>query len=185
VSTLTIILIVVAVLAIAFGLIIYVQRERTRRLRVRFGPEYDRLARDRGSRRAEQELLGRQKRIEKFHIRELNPVEIDRFSVSWQSLQNQFVDTPGEAVLDADRLIRDILETRGYPMTDFEQRAADLSADHPRVIENYRAAHEIAVRHTAGNATTEELRQALVHYRALFQNLLSNKLEHPIPEVTR
>lgn len=183
-STLTVILIVVAVLAIGFAVIMFVQMQRTRRLRGRFGPEYDRLVRDEGNRRAEQELLDRQKRLEKLHIRELNQAEIDRFSQSWKSIQNQFVDAPGQAVSQADGLIRDVMETRGYPMTDFEQRSADISVDHPHVVENYRVAHEIAARDAAGKATTEELRQAMVHYRALFEDLLGNRVEH-IHEVTR
>lgn len=184
-STLTVILIAVAVLAIGFAVVMYVERERTRRLRGKFGPEYDRLAKDQGNRRAEQELLGRQKRLEKFHIRELNQAEIDRFSASWRSIQNQFVDAPGQAVSQADRLIWEVMETRGYSMEDFEQRAADISVDHPHVVENYRAAHDIAVRDAAGKANTEDLRQAMVHYRALFEDLLSNKVEHHIHEVTR
>jgi hypothetical protein len=175
-STVVWILIVIAVVAVAFGIFMYVQKERTRRLRGKFGPEYDRLVHDSGNpRKAEDELVKRQKRMEKMHIRELNHDEIVRFSDSWRNVQAQFVDTPGEAVGEADRLVREVMTTRGYPMSDFEQRAADISVDHPHVVEHYRAAHDIALRDAAGQSNTEDLRQAMVHYRALFEDLLNSK----------
>lgn len=185
-NALSLILIVVAIAAVAFGVFTYIQKERTRRLRGQFGPEYDRLVQDRGDqRKAEDELLKRQKRIEKLQIRELTEAEIDRFSAAWRSVQAQFVDTPSQAVSEADNLVRDVMTTRGYPMSDFEQRAADISVEHPLVVENYRAARDIAARHASGNATTEDLRQAMVHYRALFEDLLSGATVNHVQEVRR
>jgi hypothetical protein len=184
-NTLDVILIIIAVLAIAFAVLMYLQNERTKRLRGQFGPEYDRLVRDRGNnRKAEAELLNRQKRLQRLHIRELNQAEIDRFSNSWRAIQTQFVDMPREAVAQADRLICDVMSTRGYPMIDFEQCAEDVSVDHPHVVENYRRAHDIAVRDSKGQANTEDLRQAMVHYRALFEDLLTTRSDQ-FHEVTR
>jgi hypothetical protein len=184
-NLLTIVLIVIAAIAIVFGVVMYIQKQRTRRLRTQFGPEYDRLVHGGNQRRAEEELLRRQKRIEKFHIRELNQAEIDRFANSWRAVQAHFVDAPKEAVADADRLVREVMTTRGYPMSNFEQSAADISVDHPRVVQNYRAAHEIAARDAAGKATTEDLRQAMVHYRALFEDLLTATHANVAEEVKR
>jgi hypothetical protein len=184
-STLTLILIAVAVLAVAFGVIMFMQKRRTERLKGKFGPEYERLAFEQGGRKAEKELVDRQKRIERFHIRELNRAEIDRFSESWRTVQSRFVDAPREAVAEADRLIREVMSAEGYPMGDFDQRAADISVEHPRVVENYRAARDIAVRDASGKANTEDLRQAMVHYRALFEDLLTGKYDQQLHEVTR
>jgi hypothetical protein len=185
-TTLEIVLIAIAVIAIAFGVIMFIQNQRSKRLRGQFGPEYDRLVKDRGDqRKAEDELVRRQQRIEKFHIRELNGGEIERFSDSWRTVQAQFVDAPREAVAQADRLVRDVMSTRGYPMSDFAQRAADISVDHPRVVEHYRAAHDIAARDAAGRANTEDLRQAMVHYRALFEELLGPAHARHLEEVKR
>jgi hypothetical protein len=177
VSTLTIILIAAVVVLAIVAVFLIVQKERSKRLRSHFGPEYDRLVRDSGSqRRAEDELSHRQKRIEKLHIRELNRGEVDRYAASWKSVQTQFVDAPRDAVAQADRLVQDVMVARGYPMGDFEQRAADISVDHPHVVRNYRAAHDIAMRDQAGQAGTEDLRQAMVHYRSLFEDLLGESL---------
>lgn len=181
-----IILIIIAVAAVAAAIFMYMQWERTKRLRGRFGPEYDRVVHDSGSaQKAENELLDRQRRIEKLHIRDLNQGEIERFSNSWRTVQADFVDSPREAVAQADRLIRDVMSTRGYPMSDFEQQAADISVDHPHVVEHYRTAHAIAERDAAGSASTEDLRQAMVHYRALFEELLSTPHERQIQEVRK
>ena len=185
-SSLTIILIIIAVAAVAASIFMYIQWDRSKRLRGKFGPEYDRVVHDRGNaRKAEDELLNRQKRVEKLHIRDLNQPEIERFSNSWRSVQAQFVDAPREAVAQADRVIRDVMSTRGYPMTDFEQRSADISVDHPRVVEHYRVAHDIAERNAAENANTEDLRQAMVHYRALFEELLTAPRERQTQEVRK
>jgi hypothetical protein len=186
-TTQIVILVLIAVAAIAFAVVMYMQRERTRRLHNKFGSEYDRLVQDRGDRRkAEAELLDRQKRIEKFSLRELSPGEVDRFTTSWRNIQAEFVDAPREAVAHADRLVQEVMTTRGYPMSNFEQRAADISVDHPRVVDNYRSAHAIAERDSRGQANTEDLRQAMVHYRALFEDLLpaAAQINH-IEEVKR
>jgi hypothetical protein len=185
-STSIIILIIVAAAVTAVALILYVQKERTRRLRGQFGPEYDRMVDHEGNpRKAEEELAQRQKRIEKLHIRELPGKDVDRFAEAWRKVQTRFVDAPASAVAEADRLVRDVMNARGYPMGSFEQRAADISVDHPRVVQSYRVAHDIAVRDAAGKATTEDLRQAMVHYRDLFDELLGVTHAHSAREVRR
>ncbi len=151
----------------------FVRKKRSERLRDRFGPEYDRVVRstgDPGS--AEARLAERAKRVEKFPLRPLSADDRKRFSDRWRSVQTRFVDDPAGAVSDADGLIPEVMKARGYPVGDFEQRAADLSVDHAAVVQNYRAARDIAARNRRGDATTEDLRQALVHYRNLFQELL-------------
>jgi hypothetical protein len=180
------VLIAIAVVAVVFGVFMYVRKERTRRLRGKFGPEYDRLVHDSGNpRKAEDELLSRQKRMEKMHIRELSHEEIIRFSNSWRNVQAQFVDAPKDAVAEGNHLVREVMTTRGYPMSDFEQRAADISVDHPHVVEHYRAAHDLALRDAAAGANTEDLRQAMVHYHALFEDLLSPARDHQVEETKR
>jgi hypothetical protein len=114
-----------------------------------------------------------------LHIRPLAPADRARFVESWGRIQARFVDSPGGAVTDADQLLGDVMSTRGYPMSDFEQRAADISVDHPLVLENYRAAHQSALRQARGQASTEDLRQAMIHYRTLFEELVSE------PELAR
>jgi FtsZ-interacting cell division protein ZipA len=148
------------------------RRRRTELLRDRFGPEYERAVREIGPIRAEATLLERAKRVEKFSLRQLTSDEHERFVAEWRTVQTRFVDAPREAVNQADRLVDLLMAARGYPVTDFEQRAADLSVDHPRVVENYRAAHQIALRHRRGEATTEDLRKAVLYYRSLFEDLL-------------
>jgi hypothetical protein len=133
-----------------------------------------------GSRRhAEAGLKERTQRVERLNIRPLAPGDRARFIESWSRVQARFVDGPGGAVTEADQLLRDVMSTRGYPVSDFEQRAADISVDHPLVMENYRTAHAIAVRQTQGQANTEDLRQAMIHYRTLFEDLVGE------PEVAR
>jgi hypothetical protein len=129
-------------------------------------------------RRAEEELAARQKRVETFHIRSLTAEERSRFSEAWHAVQARFVDDPSGAIVDADQLVKQVMETRGYPMGDFEQRAANISVDHPAVVTNYRAAREIAMENRNGNVNTEKLRQAMVHYRALFEDLLETTEQH-------
>jgi hypothetical protein len=161
----------VAVLAVAVWL--YMRKRRTAELRSTFGPEYDRaLGEHRDQRRAEQALEERKERVEHLHIRPLDPAERDRFVEHWRSAQAQFVDDPVGATRVADALVGEVMQARGYPVGDFEQRAADISVDHPRVVEHYRTAHAIALRNDRGDADTEALRQALVRYRALFDDLL-------------
>jgi hypothetical protein len=180
-STVTVILIIVAVAAIAFGLFMYIQKDRTKRLRSKFGPEYDRVVDSYGDRsKAEEDLVHRQKRVEKLHLRDLTPADADRFADAWRAEQARFVDSPRDAIANADRLVIELMQTRGYPMGDFEQRAADISVDHPVVLENYRAAHAIAVRDSQATASTEDLRQAMVHYRTLFEELLDRRVREEV-----
>jgi hypothetical protein len=149
---------------------------RSRELKERFGPEYDRVAADAPTRReAEAELREREQRRDELEIRPLDPALQDRYRAQWQEVQARFVDDPGDAVTDADRLIQVVMRERGYPVEDFDTRAADLSVDHPDVVERYRAAHAIAVAHERGNASTEDLRHALRHYRALFLSLADTR----------
>jgi len=167
---------VVAVLAIAAAIWMYLQKRRTEQLRNRFGPEYERVVEKDGDRRqAEAVLVERQKRVEKFELRPLSNEDRQRFSRAWTQQQARFVDDPRGAVAEADRLIGEVMKMRGYPVGDFEQRAADISVDHPLVVENYRLAHKIAIKDTRGGAGTEELRKAMVHYRALFEELLETR----------
>ena len=145
---------------------------RTEELQGQFGQEYDRTVQEKGRKGAETELAERKERVEAMPLQQLTPQQTDQFAQLWTATQARFVDDPGGAVTDADRLVADVMRTRGYPVGDFDQRAADVSVDHPQVVANYRAAHEIAIRHSRAEATTEELRQAMVHYRALFSDLL-------------
>jgi hypothetical protein len=166
---------VVAILVIAGLVWLYVRKRRntTADLRQKFGPEYERAVREHGSeRKAEARLADREKRVEGLNLRDLDPMERERFSTRWESLQSRFVDSPKGAVSEADDLVSSLMKTRGYPVSDFEQRAADISVDHPRVVENYRSAHEIALRAGKNAATTEDLRTAMIHYRSLFEELV-------------
>jgi hypothetical protein len=165
-------LVVVIVLIAAAAYLLY-QKKQSHRLEQRFGPEYGRAVDELGSRtKAESELKTREKRVEHLNIIPLMPAEAARFSQAWKELQGSFVDNPKGVVARADRLVRELLLKRGYPMGDFERRAADISVDHPGVVNNYRAAQAIAARDQRGEADTEELRKAVVHYRALFDELL-------------
>jgi hypothetical protein len=175
----TIVAIIVAALAVAIGVFLYLQRRRSKHLRSKFGPEYERLVDRYGDqRKAESDLSHREKRVEKLHIRDLTPGEANGFASAWHDEQARFVDSPREAVARVDRLVGELMKARGYPVSDFEQRAADISVDHPEVVENYRAAHDIATRDGHRRANTEELRQAMVHYRALFEHLLEPHVQH-------
>ena len=163
---------VVLIIAVSAWLYLRKRRSTTAGLRHRFGPEYERAVREHGSeRKAEAKLTDREKRIEKLNIRELNPMERERFSELWKSVQSHFVDSPKGAVTEGDDLVSSLMKTRGYPISDFDQRADDISVDHPQVVENYRSAHEIAMRVGKDQATTEDLRTAMIHYRSLFEEL--------------
>ncbi len=167
---------VVVVVAIIVLAVIYVRDRQANRakLRERFGPEYNRAVQQHGSEsRADAQLADRAKRVDKLNVRELTPVERDRFTNQWNALQLRFVDSPKGAVAEADDLIAVVMQTRGYPMSDFEQRAADISVDHPIVVENYRAAHTIATRVRNNEAGTEDLRKAMIHYRTLFEDMVT------------
>ncbi len=167
------IVIVVAVLLV--GLIAWMAygQMQTRRLKRRFGPEYEAVLKRTGSKaKAEAELKRREKRVQKFEIVPLSPAEVTRFSQAWMRLQGSFVDDPKGVLIEADRLVRELLLKRGYPVADFDLRAADISVDHPVVVDNYRAAQRIVSLDQRGEATTEDLRKAVVHFRALFDELL-------------
>jgi FtsZ-interacting cell division protein ZipA len=172
-SITTIILVIVAVIAVAVAAWAYIQREKTLKLRNKYGPEYDRLAdREHSARRAESVLESREKRVAKFNIRPLQPEEVTRFASDWRAVQEHFVDNPREAVSQADRLVNAALKARGYPMADFEQQAADLSVQYPHVVDNYRKAHAIAELDQSSSASTEDLRKAMQYYRSLFEDVL-------------
>jgi hypothetical protein len=165
---------VAVILIIAVLVLLYMRKRRstTANLRKKFGPEYDRAVRVHGTeRKAEAKLEDREKRVEKLNLRDLDPMERERFTKQWESVQSRFVDFPKGAVAEADDLLSSLMKVRGYPVSDFDQRAADISVDHPRVVENYRSAHEIALRVGKDGSTTEELRTAMIHYRSLFEEL--------------
>jgi hypothetical protein len=180
------ILIIAFVVVVAVGIAAFLsqRKRRTERLRTQFGgAEYARAVEKDGSRRhAEAGLEERAKRVESLHLRPLTTSDRARFVTSWRDVQARFVDGPAGAVTAADQLLGDVLSTRGYPLSGFEQRAADISVDHPLVLKNYRTAHEIALRQTRGEASTEELRQAMVHYRTLFEELV-NEPAMPLAKV--
>jgi hypothetical protein len=163
--------IVVVLLVAAFLLW---QRQRTQHLTGRYGPEYERTVDELGRRRAEAELLRRERRVEQLAIRSLEPEQRARFADEWKSVQARFVDDPEGAVTQGDLLVEEVMKARGYPVADFDQRIADLSVHHSRVVDNYREAREIGRRHRRGDATTEDLRQAMVYYRELFVDLLED-----------
>jgi FtsZ-interacting cell division protein ZipA len=149
------------------------RRKQSQRLEQRFGSEYGRTVDELGGRsKAESELKAREARVEKLNITPLAAPDAARFTQAWNALQSRFVDNPKGVVVQADQLVRELMLKRGYPMGDFERRAADISVDHPAVVEAYRAAQAIAVRDQRGEADTEELRKAVVHYRVLFDELL-------------
>jgi hypothetical protein len=178
---------IIALLAvIAAGITVFFlyRKRRTERLQARFGgAEYARAVEKGGGRRhAEARLEERADRVEGLQIRPLAAGDRARFKELWRAVQVRFVDGPAGAVSEADHLLGDVMAARGYPVSNFEQMAADISVDHPRVLENYRTAHEIAVRQTLGKAGTEELRQAMVHYRSLFDELVS-ETEAPLAKV--
>jgi hypothetical protein len=167
-----VIAIAILLILISLGWMAWTRRRRGM-LQTRFGPEYERTVQEVGDRRgAESELQTRRKRREKLDIRPLSPEARREFADAWQETQSRFVDEPSEAVSEADRLVIAVMSERGYPMEDFDQRAADVSVDHPMVVEDYRAAHAVSLANKDGRADTEALRQAMVHYRSLFDELL-------------
>ena len=181
------VIVVVALVVVAVGWMV-VQRQRTQRLSEKFGPEYQRTVEASGDQRAaERELQARTERVKSFEIRALSTEQRDRYLASWKESQAHFVDDPPGAISQADVLVQHVMLARGYPMADFEQRAADISVDHPHVVDEYRAAHNIAERHATSGVETEDLRQAMVHYRGLFDDLLQTdsaapEQQQPAPE---
>jgi sugar-specific transcriptional regulator TrmB len=163
---------IIVVAAAVIGWLVW-QQQRTRSLRTRYADEYDRTVSELGRRRGEAELVKREVRVRELDIRPLSATERERYLADWRHVQEQFVDDPKGAVIRGNDLVEDVLRARGYPVTDdFDRQVADLSVDHPRVVQNYRLAREIGVRHRRGAATTEDLRQAMVLYRELFEDLL-------------
>jgi hypothetical protein len=181
-STVTLVIIIGVILIGIVGIAaaVFLKKHKTERLQTRFGPEYTRAVEESGGRRkAEAGLEQREKRVESFAIRPLAASDRERYIAAWRAVQAEFVDDPNKSVTQADQLLGDVMSTRGYLVSEFEQRSADISVNHPLVVENYRAAHEIAVRHASGLATTEDLRQAMIHYRTLFEELVGE------PEMAR
>jgi hypothetical protein len=174
----------VLVVAVLAWLYVRKRRSTSANLRQKFGPEYERAVVAHGSeRKAEAQLADREKRVEKLNIRDLDPMEHESFSKRWAAVQSRFVDSPKGAVTEADDLVSSVMKARGYPVSDFDQRAADISVDHPRVVENYRSAHEIALRVGKDRASTEELRTAMIHYRDLFEELVQTPVRVESKEV--
>jgi len=178
-NTTQLVLVAIVFLVIGGLLAMAVMRvQRTKRLKERFGPEYERAMNELGDkRRAEDELDARLAHVNTLNIRPLTAEEVNRFSLEWQKTQTEFVDEPLTALQKADRLIREVMKTRGYPVEDFEQRAADISVDYPELVTDYRGLHLIAVKEKEDNVSTEEMRQAMVHGRALFENLITQRAE--------
>ena len=165
------VVVVAALVAIAVWLLM--RRRKTVALRTRFGPEYDRLLQStKTPAEAERELLERERRVKSFSLRSLSREEAEQFAQSWRTVQGRFVDDPRTAVNEADRLIEDVMRARGYPVEDTSHRLEDLSVEHASVLNHYRAGREIVVSHSRGEASTEDLRKAMVHFRALFDELV-------------
>jgi hypothetical protein len=176
-STTTIVILAVSVIVIAAIAWLTWRKQRTKHLRQKFGPEYAHAVRQYGTEeKAENALSARAHRMEKFHARALTHEEHDRFLERWTSVQANFVDDPPGSIQQADSLVNELMGARGYPVGDFDKRAEDISVEHPQVVQNYRAAHAIAERQAQGQAATEDLRQGLVHFRALFDELLEGHL---------
>jgi hypothetical protein len=173
-STVTIIVVVLVLVIIGALLgLVFSRRKRTERLHDKFGPEYDHTVQTMGSKKkAQTELEERQKHVKALEIRPLSISEREHYLADWSAVQSKFVDEPGQAIEAADRLIKEVMQVRDYPVSDFEQRAADISVTYPDLVTNYRAAREIAIKNEQGQADTEELRQAMIYYRSLFDELL-------------
>jgi len=177
-SRILFLIVAVVVVAVAIGAWFYLQKQRAERLRSRFGPEYDHVVKERGDqKRAEAALEMRQKRVERLVLLPLSPADREAFAQRWRRTQARFVDDARAAITEADELVSDVMNLRGYPVGDFDQRADDVSVDHPQVVENYRTAHDIAMRDQTGAADTEDLRRAMVCYRDLFDDLLGSKVQ--------
>jgi FtsZ-interacting cell division protein ZipA len=180
----TYLIIGVVVILVIIGLILGAvssRRQRTKRFQKKFGPEYEHTVQSAGNeKKAQSELNERQKHVDTLDIRPLSVSERERYQAEWKAVQNKFIDQPGQATIEADHLIMEVMKVRAYPVSDFEQRAADISASYPALVSNYRAAREIAVKNEQHSANTEELRQALIYYRSLFDELLKD--EAVVPE---
>jgi hypothetical protein len=174
-------LVLVAVIFLVIGVVAamaVMRAQRTKRLKERFGPEYERIVNETGDKRkAEEELEARVDHVKTLDIRPLSAEEVNRYALQWQNVQTEFVDDPLAALQKGDRLIQEVMKARGYPVDDFEQRAADISVDYPELVTDYRGLHLIAVKDKEDKVSTEEMRQAMVHGRALFENLVSAQEE--------
>ncbi|MET8551398.1 hypothetical protein ABZ356_00910 [Micromonospora zamorensis] len=180
--TQVIVIVLVVLVLVAAAAVAVRQLGRRRALRSKFGPEYDRVVAEQDSRSAaERELRDRERRHAELSLTPLSPESRARYSAAWEELQVRFIDSPGETVGDADVLVTRLIEEQGYPTGDFSDQIAHLSVEHARTLSNYRDAHDIHLRNTRGEASTEELRQAVVHYRALFADLLG---EEPLGQHT-
>lgn len=175
-TTMVILVAVVVLIVVLLAATALARRQRTKRLQERFGPEYDRVVGDSvDQRKAEKELEERIAHVNALDIRALTAEEVNRYALEWQATQREFVDEPLIALQKADRLIREVMKAKGYPVDDFEQRAADISVDYPELVTDYRGLHLIAARKINEKVDTEEMRQAMVHGRALFENLMKQQ----------
>ena len=166
------VVLVLVVIGVILGLV-FARRRRSEQLHDKFGPEYDHTVQTMGDeKKAQAELNERQKHVEALDIRPLSATERERYQADWTAVQSKFVDDPEQAIVDADRLIIEVMQLRAYPVSNFEQRAADVSVNYPALVSNYRAAREIAIKNQQHQANTEELRQAMIYYRSLFEELL-------------
>jgi hypothetical protein len=170
------IVVVVGIAIVLIAATLLILRNRSKKLRAQFGPQYDRTVAQTGNRfKAEAELEKVENRVKGYDLRPLNAADRDRFQQSWRTIQAKFVDDPALAFLEADQILGTVMLARGYPPSDFEHRVAEISVDHSSVAENYRAGHEIAVRHSEHKAATEDLRKGMIHYRALFDELMGDE----------
>ncbi len=180
----TYLIIAVVVIVVVMGAIMapmFARRRKSQKFQNKYGPEYDRTVESAGNeKKAQAELNGRQKHVDTLNIRPLSVSERERYQAEWTAIQARFVDQPGQATVEADHLIMEVMKVRAYPVSDFDQRAADISVNYPTLVSNYRAAREIAIKNEQHTATTEELRQAMIYYRSLFDELL--KEEAVVPE---
>jgi hypothetical protein len=165
--------VVVLVIVSALLGLVFSRRRHSQQLHEKFGPEYDHTVQTLGNeKKAQTELDERQKHVKALEIRSLSAIERERYLADWTAVQSKFVDEPGQAIVDADHLIMEVMQIRAYPVSDFDQRAADISVNYPTLVTNYRAARQIAIKNEQHQADTEELRQALIYYRSLFEELL-------------
>jgi hypothetical protein len=175
---------IAVIVAIALSVWLYTSNKRSKRLRADFGPEYRRVARAEGDAAAAEKVLQeRQARVKKLEIKPLTEEQRNEFAGAWETAQAEFVDDPTAAVAHADALVQEVMNVRGYPVADFDQRVADVSVDHPAVVQNYRLAHDIAVKHDHQDVGMEKLREAMLHYRALFADLLHDGGLQPVRDV--
>ncbi len=180
--SITFIIVVVAVLLVvgAISGLVFSRRQRSKRFQNKYGSEYNRTVKSAGNeKKAQAEMNERQKHVETLNIRPLSDDERKRYLADWTAVQAKFVDQPGQATVEADHLIMEVMQARAYPVSEFEQRAADISVNYPTLVSNYRAAREIAVKNEHHQANTEELRQALIYYRSLFDELLKTETVRP------